>query len=114
MREAYRSPGCAAVLSFFVAGLGHIYNGDVALGVGVFFCMGILGYLALVASPLFAFVALALWVWNICSAYRRTWAHNGSRTPDWEMRRTGSPPSSLDECGTPPKAEDIPTIRRRR
>jgi TM2 domain-containing membrane protein YozV len=41
------SPGAAAVLSFFVPGLGHVYKGHIGLGL-VLFCATILGYFMLV------------------------------------------------------------------
>jgi TM2 domain-containing membrane protein YozV len=31
-----KNPGLAAVLSFFISGLGQIYNGQIAKGVGLF------------------------------------------------------------------------------
>jgi TM2 domain-containing membrane protein YozV len=114
MSLAYRSPGCAAVLSFFVIGLGQIYNGDVGLGILIFFCEGLLGLLSLTISLGFSILVVALWIWNIVNAYRRaSFCNEEACGYDRELSRTGSPPSSLDEHGRPPSAEDIPTIRQK-
>lgn len=81
------SPGTAAVLAFFVPGLGHIYCGKIAFGLGymasvpvVFFLGTLLGVAGAVKSGTGAagvggtFVAayagaIAIWVWQIVDAY---------------------------------------------
>jgi TM2 domain-containing membrane protein YozV len=45
------SPGLAAVLSFFVPGLGQLYKGQIINGIVWFFTVG-LGYLALILPGL--------------------------------------------------------------
>lgn len=61
-------PGIPAVLSFLVPGLGQVFNGDIAKGVGIvvaqvvnFLLLGVLvGFLT---GP-------AVWVWSIIDAHR--------------------------------------------
>jgi TM2 domain-containing membrane protein YozV len=45
-----KNPGVAAFLSFFWPGLGQIYNGQIAKGIGIMFALAIL---AIVTVPLF-------------------------------------------------------------
>lgn len=69
-RDRYdqKHPGIAAVLSFFITGLGQIYNGEIGKGIlcaiAYFICWGLtailIGWLLL----------LPLWVWGIFDAYR--------------------------------------------
>src|SRR5687768_10657369 len=62
-------PGIAAVLSFFVPGLGQIYNGDFFRGFLWFVFAVILGFSL---SPLTMGVAsLVYHLWSAWSAYRR-------------------------------------------
>jgi len=46
-RQRLWSPGVAAVLSFFIPGLGHIYRGRVLIGILLFFCTAA-GYVFLI------------------------------------------------------------------
>jgi TM2 domain-containing membrane protein YozV len=62
-----RSPGAAAVLSFFWCGLGQIYNGQIGKGIGMmiaYFISAILIYLliGLITTPI-------LWIWGMIDAY---------------------------------------------
>lgn len=75
-----KNPGVAAVLSFFVPGLGYIYNGEIIIGIA-FFIIEIL-LLGISASLLrsqqlrdgliFLVVGFILWIYNIYSTYRVT------------------------------------------
>jgi TM2 domain-containing membrane protein YozV len=64
-----RSPGVAAILSFFIPGLGQIYNGQLTDGIGAMVCIGIF----LVMIPVFhvwaILLLLAFWIWCIRNAY---------------------------------------------
>lgn len=63
-----KNPGVAAVLSFFITGLGQIYNGEI--GKGILFiivqCINIALMFVLVGFITFAIV----WIWGMVDAYR--------------------------------------------
>lgn len=64
----HKNPGLAAVLSFFITGLGQIYNGQIGKGIVCalvyFACWGLT---AIVIGWVFL---LPLWIWGIFDAYR--------------------------------------------
>jgi len=49
-----KNPGVAAILSFFWPGLGQIYNGQIAKGIGIMFALAILG---IVTVPLLSYTS---------------------------------------------------------
>jgi len=63
-----KNPGVAAVLSFFITGLGQIYNGQIAKGVlfiiiqaiNVLLMYVLIGF---ITTPIF-------WIWGMVDAYR--------------------------------------------
>jgi len=64
-----KSPGLAAVLSFFICGLGQIYNGQLLKGLVL-----VVAYLIswLMMWILIGFITTPiLWVWGIVDAYRK-------------------------------------------
>ena len=63
-----KNPGVAAVLSFFVPGLGQIYNGEFGKGFG--FIAGIIISGILCAIYIGFILLLILWVWAIIDAHR--------------------------------------------
>jgi TM2 domain-containing membrane protein YozV len=68
MVAAIRSPGLAAVLSFFWCGLGQIYNGQIGKGIAMLVIYGIswvmIGLIVgLISTPI-------LWIWGMVDAYR--------------------------------------------
>lgn len=72
-----KNPGVAAVLSFFVPGLGYIYNGNIIIGI-VFFMIEILllgidtylfRSLQLREGLIFLVIIFILWVYNVYSVY---------------------------------------------
>lgn len=63
-----KSAGLAAVLSFFISGLGQIYNGSILKGLVIIVVQIINGALTTV---LIGWIPLAIvWVWAIIDAYR--------------------------------------------
>ena len=63
-----KNPGLAAVLSFFITGLGQIYNGQIAKGVLFIIIQAInilLMYVLIgfITAPIF-------WIWGMVDAYR--------------------------------------------
>jgi TM2 domain-containing membrane protein YozV len=66
--DRMKNPGVAAVLSFFITGLGQIYNGQIAKGVlfiviqaiNVLLMYVLIGF---ITSPIF-------WIWGMVDAYR--------------------------------------------
>ena len=63
-----KNPGLAAVLSFFISGLGQIYNGQIAKGVGIIVLQ------AINAMLMFVLVAVntypAVWIYSRNDAYK--------------------------------------------
>jgi TM2 domain-containing membrane protein YozV len=76
MQEA-KSPGLAAVLSFFICGLGQIYNGQIVKGIAMLIAYTISWYL------IFAIIGLVttpiLWLWGMVDAYRTAERLNSTR-----------------------------------
>ena len=81
--QPLKSPGVAGVLSFFIAGLGQIYNGQVGKGIGWFLFNGVVAifagrilfdpYASDRAAMFFLFLVFALFVseiWCIVDAVR--------------------------------------------
>ena len=64
-----KNSGLAAVLSFFVPGLGQIYNGQIGTGLLFFFGTAI-GFLFLVVP------GIVLWIYGIYHAYKNAEAIN--------------------------------------
>jgi TM2 domain-containing membrane protein YozV len=63
-----KSAGLAAVLSFFISGLGQIYNGRILKGLVIIVVQIINGALTTI---LIGWIPLAIvWVWAIIDAYR--------------------------------------------
>lgn len=63
-----KNPGLAAVLSFFIVGLGQIYNGQVAKG---FIMIGCYIVSLLLMSVYIGFVTTpVLWIYGIYDAYK--------------------------------------------
>ena len=62
-----KSEGIAAVLSFFIPGLGQIYNGQISKGLvmiiaGFFIALSMILLIGLILYPIY-------WIWNIYDAY---------------------------------------------
>jgi TM2 domain-containing membrane protein YozV len=65
---AEKSPGLAAVLSFFWAGLGQIYNGEISKGILLIVVYAIsCGLMALVIG---FFTTPILWIYGMVDAYK--------------------------------------------
>lgn len=63
-----KNPGLAAVLSFFFAGLGQIYNGQI--GKGVLFII-IQGINVLLMFVVIGFITYPIfWIWGMVDAYK--------------------------------------------
>lgn len=63
-----KNPGVAAVLSFFICGLGQIYNGQILKGLIMMICYFIAWLLVYV---LIGFIIVpVLWIWGMYDAYR--------------------------------------------
>lgn len=62
-----KNPGIAAVLSFFIPGLGQIYNGQIMKGIIFIVLASIFGALTLV---LIGYILYPLfWIYNLYDAY---------------------------------------------
>lgn len=74
-----KNPGLAAILSFFIVGLGQIYNGQIAKGVGLMAAAFVSGILCWVAI---GFILLpAVWIFGIWDAYRTAERLNREAVP---------------------------------
>ena len=63
-----KNPGVAAVLSFFITGLGQIYNGQIVKGVIFIIIQGIN---VLLMYVLVGFITFPIfWIWGMVDAYR--------------------------------------------
>jgi TM2 domain-containing membrane protein YozV len=62
-----KSAGVAVILSFFLPGLGQIYNGQIGKGIGMIILAIIFGLLCaiLIGYPLY----LILWIYGMYDAY---------------------------------------------
>jgi TM2 domain-containing membrane protein YozV len=63
-----KSPGLAAVLSFFFCGLGQIYNGQILKGLFMLVAYAVSWWMVwlvvgIITTPI-------LWIWGIVDAYR--------------------------------------------
>lgn len=63
-----KSPGLAAVLSFFVTGLGHIYAGDVGKGIALFvvYALSVGMTFMMIGWLILPFV----WIYGVIDAYK--------------------------------------------
>ncbi len=66
--HSVKNPGIAAVLSFFICGLGQIYNGQISKGLIMMFTYLVSWMLMLVIIGFFT--TPILWIWGIIDAYR--------------------------------------------
>ncbi len=65
----YKSSGGAAVLSFFITGLGQVYNGQIGKAFLLWAVEGLLFWLIL-AAPFLWILFVGIWIWGIVDAYR--------------------------------------------
>ena len=65
---AEKSPGLAAVLSFFWAGLGQIYNGEISKGIVMMVAYAV--SCVLMAIVVGFFTTPILWIYGMVDAYR--------------------------------------------
>ncbi|MDV0441717.1 hypothetical protein [Methanorbis furvi] len=73
----HKSPFLALILSFFIVGLGQVYNGQILKGIGYFITGVILALLGLVTLGLLFFLPLIWWIWNMYDAYHTAVRING-------------------------------------
>lgn len=74
-----KSPGLAAVLSFFWAGLGQIYNGEISKGILLLVCYAVS---CLLMAVVIGFITTPiLWIYGMVDAYKTAERFNaGLRT----------------------------------
>lgn len=72
-----KSPGLAAVLSFFWPGLGQIYNGQISKGLLFVVLAVVFGWLMMVVIGFLLYPVL--WVYGIYDAYRTAERINAGR-----------------------------------
>jgi len=71
-----KNPGLAAVLSFFICGLGQIYNGQIFKGIVFIICYGIAWALTFVLIGWL--IVPILWIWGMYDAYKNAERINSS------------------------------------
>ncbi len=65
-----KNPGTAAILSFFIAGAGHIYNGKISYGLFVLFVVIISSIIAIIFdNTLLLISATFVWIISIYESY---------------------------------------------
>lgn len=65
-----KNPGVAAILSFFIAGAGHIYNGQIGSGLFILFCVIIFSIIAIIyGNTLLLIAATIMWITSIYESY---------------------------------------------
>src|SRR4051812_13556773 len=70
-----KNPGVAVVLSFFVSGLGQLYNGEIGKGIGFLIAYSVAWILTLV---LIGFVIVPIiWIFGMVDAYHSAERING-------------------------------------
>ncbi|OPY34089.1 MAG: TM2 domain protein [Methanomassiliicoccales archaeon PtaU1.Bin124] len=69
-----KSEGLAVILSFFIPGLGQMYNGKIGRGLGILISAIILSLLFWLLVPLL--ILFVLWIWNIYDAYKGAQKYN--------------------------------------
>jgi len=69
-----KNPGLAAILSFFVPGLGQMYCGDIVFGFVVLFAF-------VVSLVLWFWLAILVWIFAVWDAYRIAERHNRKLLP---------------------------------
>jgi TM2 domain-containing membrane protein YozV len=77
--DRVKNPGVAAVLSFFITGLGQIYNGQIAKGV-LFIVIQAINVLLMYV--LIGFITCPIfWIWGMVDAYRTAEKINARTNP---------------------------------
>src|SRR3989304_5958428 len=67
-----KNPGVAAILSFFIAGAGHIYNGQIGSGLFILFCVIIFSIIAIIyGNTLLLIAATIMWITSIYESYTK-------------------------------------------
>ncbi|MEW5954896.1 MAG: hypothetical protein AB1815_14490 [Bacillota bacterium] len=69
-----KNPGLAAVLSFFITGLGQIYNGSVGKGVALIVVQVINALLMFVVVGFLTYPLV--WIYGVYDAYKGAERHN--------------------------------------
>jgi len=92
-----RSPELAAVLSFFIPGLGQVYNGENLKA--VLFMLGAMAAVVLCEFVFGFFISPMVWVWAVVDAYY------SARLINMECRCSGGGPKSR-----PSLAPDFATL----
>ncbi len=78
-----KNAGLSAVMSFFIPGLGQIYNGNI--GIGIFFMFTFLVGIITIPLGFGAIIMFVIWVWAMTNAYNIAEAKN--RKKEYEERQ---------------------------
>ena len=73
----HKSPFLALILSFFIVGLGQVYNGQILKGIGYFIVWLMFASLTVVTLGLLFLLPLIWWLWNVYDAYHTAVRING-------------------------------------
>jgi hypothetical protein len=68
INQAAKNPGLAAILSFFIVGLGQIYNGQIGKGIALMVAAVISGLLCAILVGFILFPVV--WIYGIWDAYK--------------------------------------------
>ncbi len=83
-----KDPALAAIISFFIPGLGHIYAGKVGKGIAILIGSVISFFLMILLIPIL--IAIALWIYGIIDSYKTAERYN------LFVAANGRPPMSTD------------------
>lgn len=72
-----KNPAIAAILSFFITGLGQVYNGQIKKALILFISMVISAFLVIILIGVF--LALIIWAYGIYDAYKSAQEINNGR-----------------------------------
>lgn len=79
------NPGTSAVLSFFIPGLGHIYNGQIIIGLLILLCFA--GSVALCFVYIGLILAPVIWLYALFSSCGCAKKFNKELTKNNSLRR---------------------------
>jgi len=77
--QPLKNPGLAAVLSFFWAGLGQIYNGHIGKAILFMIIEGILWIITFATLFIGVVLLIPFWIYNIWDAYKSAERFNNSQ-----------------------------------
>ena len=77
--QTEKNPILAAIFSFFITGLGQLYNGDIKMALILFGAQVLVaGFLWMLLGRIGGLISIAIWIYGIYDAYTTAQALNES------------------------------------